>query len=71
MAKSLGYCVDKRLFVHSLLEQERVSFKQIGMTGFSGVFQVNMMLPDFSALGQAVSHGTGGVRRIPDSEENG
>ena len=58
MAKSLGYCVDKRLFVHSLLEQERVSFKQIGMTGFSGVFQVNMMLPDFAALGKAVSHGT-------------
>lgn len=71
MAKSLGYCVDKWLFVHSLLEQERVSFKQIGMTGFSGVFQVNMMLPDFSALGKAVSHGNGVVLRIPDSEENG
>lgn len=71
MAKSLGYFVEKRIFVHSFLEQEKVSFKQIGMTGFSGVFQVNMMFPDFAALGKAVSHGNGVVLRIPDSEING
>ncbi len=71
MTKSLGYFVEKRLFVHSFLEQEKVSFKQIGMSAFSGVFQANIILPDFVALGKAVSHGNGVILRIPDSEENG
>jgi len=71
MAKSLGYFVEKRIFAHSFLEMEKVSFKQISMTGFSGVFQMNMIFPDFAALGKAVSHGNGVVLRIPDSEVNG
>jgi len=63
MCKSLDYVVTSKLYVHSLLDNERVVFKGIPIMGFTGEFKVNFRIPDFFGLGKGVSQGFGVVRK--------
>jgi len=62
MCKSLEYVVDRKLYVHSRLDEERVEYKDIPLLGFTGEFRVNFKIPDFLGLGKGVSQGFGVVK---------
>lgn len=64
MCKGLGIIVNTRLNVHSHLNEERIEFKGIPITGFTGEFTVNFRIPDFFGIGKNVSHGYGTVKKI-------
>lgn len=68
MCKGLGIIVNTRLNVHSHLNEERIEFKGIPFTGFTGEFSVNFRIPDFFGIGKNASHGFGTVRRIKENE---
>ncbi|ODS36716.1 MAG: hypothetical protein A7315_04615 [Candidatus Altiarchaeales archaeon WOR_SM1_79] len=63
MCKGLDYVVDRKLYVHSLLNEEIVRYKGMEMTGFKGEFKVNFKLPDLLGLGKGVSQGFGVVKK--------
>ena len=62
MCKGLGIVVEKRLYVHSLIEPEKVEYKNIPLLGFKGEFKVNFLIPDFFGLGKGTSQGFGVVK---------
>lgn len=62
MCKGLDYVVTRKLYVHSLLYDERVEYKAIPLIGFVGEFKVNFMIPDFFGLGKGVSQGFGVIK---------
>lgn len=64
MCKGLGIIVNRKLYVHSRLEDEIVDFKGIPMNGFKGEFTVNFQIPDFFGLGKGVSQGFGTVKEV-------
>lgn len=64
MCKGLGIIVNVKLNVRSHLNEERIEFKGIHFTGFSGEFAVNFMIPDFFGIGKSASNGYGTVKRI-------
>lgn len=64
LCKGLGIIVNRKIYVHSKLENEMIDFKGIPMAGFSGEFTVNFELPDFFGLGKGVSQGFGTIKRI-------
>ena len=70
MCKGLGIIVNSRLNVHSHLNEERIEFKGIPFTGFTGEFTVNFMIPDFFGIGKNASHGYGTIKEIPCSNSN-
>lgn len=67
MCKGLGIIVNKKIYVHSYLEEEMVDFKGIPMNGFKGEFTVNFQIPDFFGLGKGVSQGFGTVKGVKDA----
>lgn len=68
MCKGLGIIVNTRLNVHSRLKEERIEFKGIPLTGFTGEFMVNFTIPDFFGIGKNTSHGFGTVRRVKEND---
>ena len=66
MAKGLSVTIDHRLEVRTHLDQVPVTYKGVGMTGFSGTFLVNLQIPDFLGIGKGVSQGFGTIRRVPE-----
>ncbi|MDP3566382.1 CRISPR-associated endonuclease Cas6 [Sediminibacterium sp.] len=64
MCKSLGIIVNRKLYVHSHLDEEKVVFKGVPMIGFTGEFTVNFQIPDFFGLGKGVSVGFGTVKAL-------
>jgi hypothetical protein len=64
MCKGLGIIVNVRLNVRSHLNEEKIEFKGIPFTGFTGEFTVNFRIPDFFGIGKNVSHGYGTIRKI-------
>lgn len=62
MCKSLDYVVDRKLYVHSRLDDETVYFKGVPTIGFTGEFRVNFRIPDFFGLGKGVSQGFGTLK---------
>jgi hypothetical protein len=62
MCKGLDYVVDRKLYVHSRLDDEKVEFKGVPMIGFTGEFRVNFRIPEFFGLGKGVSQGFGVVK---------
>lgn len=62
LCKGLGIIVNRKLYVQSHLEEEKVDFKGIPMVGFTGEFTVNFQLGDFFGLGKGVSQGFGTVK---------
>ena len=71
MAKGLEYVVTSEIKVKTHLKPAAVpvKIKGVGMTGFSGEFEVNFNLPDYIGLGKSVSRGFGTVKRIAQSEK--
>jgi len=68
MCKGLGIIVNRKIYVHSHLEEEKIDFKGIYMTGFNGEFTVNFQIPDFFGLGKGVSQGFGAVKGVKDAD---
>jgi len=62
MCKSLDYVVTMKLYVHSRLDDEVVSYNGISLIGFTGEFKVNFKIPDFFGLGKGVSQGFGVIK---------
>ena len=62
MCKSLDYVVNQKLYVHSRLDDETVTFKGVSVIGFTGEFRVNFQIPDFFGLGKGVSQGFGVIK---------
>lgn len=69
MCKGLGIIVNTRLHVHSRLSEERIEFKGISFTGFTGEFTVNFRIPDFFGIGKNASHGFGTIKMITCSRK--
>lgn len=68
MCKGLGVIVNRRLVVNSHLRPERVVFKGLEVSGFSGKFRVNFLIPDFFGLGKGVSQGNGTIKEVQDAD---
>ena len=64
MAKGLGMVVDHRIYTHSRVDEERIRFKGVEMTGFTGEFRVNFAMPDYMGIGKGTSQGFGTVRAV-------
>jgi hypothetical protein len=64
LCKSLDYVVTRKLYVHSRLDDEEVTFKGVPVIGFTGEFRVNFKIPDFFGLGKGVSQGFGVVKNV-------
>ena len=62
MCKSLDLVVDRKLYVHSRLDDEQVEYKGVPVIGFTGEFRVNFQIPEFFGLGKGVSQGFGVVK---------
>jgi hypothetical protein len=62
MCKGLDYVVDRKLYVHSRLDDEKVEYKGVPLIGFTGEFRVNFRIPEFFGLGKGVSQGFGVVK---------
>jgi hypothetical protein len=62
MCKGLDYVVDRKLYVHSRLDDEEVEYKGVPVIGFTGEFRVNFRIPEFFGLGKGVSHDFGVVK---------
>jgi len=61
MCKGLNFMVDRRLCVHSHLENVNAMYKGVTHIGFMGEFRVNFKIPDFLGIGKGVSQGFGSV----------
>lgn len=62
MSKGLDFVVDRKLYVHSYLNDDMVRYKGMDLIGFTGEFRVNFKIPDFFGLGKGVSQGFGAVK---------
>lgn len=69
MCKGLDYLVIGNLYAHSLLEQNKVSYKAIPYIGFTGEFKINFKIPDYIGIGKGTSHGFGTVKRIENDRK--
>jgi len=66
MSKYLDYRLSKDQIIktdHKLTEK-KVNLKGKSMTGFSGIFKTNFLIPDYLGIGKSVSRGFGMVRRV-------
>ncbi|MCT4507860.1 MAG: CRISPR-associated endonuclease Cas6 [Tepidibacter sp.] len=63
ISKSLGYTVDKQVYVWINLKEVDIKLKNIKMKGFKGSFKVNFDIPDYWGLGKSVSKGYGSIKR--------
>lgn len=64
MCKGLGIIINRKIYLQSLLEEEKIVFKGIHMVGFTGEFTVNFQIPDFFGLGKGVSQGFGTIKSM-------
>ncbi len=64
MSKHLKYNVPTTIEVDLELYPLKVSFKDISMIGFKGIFETNFLVPDYMGIGKAVSHGFGIVKKL-------
>lgn len=64
MSKSLGYTVPDRIVVSADTRLRLAKLKGMEMSGFTGFFAANFLIPDFLGLGKSVSRGFGTVQKI-------
>ncbi len=62
--KFAQYRVKEKLMVKVKLHEVRVKLKGELLTGFSGEFTVNILLPDYIGLGKSTSRGYGMIKRL-------
>lgn len=68
MCKGLGVIANRRLEAHSRLDIQQVKFKGVPVTGFTGEFRLNFLVPDFFGLGKGVSQGYGTLKEVKDAD---
>ena len=66
MSKYLDYRLseDQKIKTEHKLKEKKVNLKGKIMTGFSGIFKTNFLIPDYLGIGKSVSRGFGAVRRV-------
>ncbi len=66
MSKYLDYRLskDQKIKTDHKLKEKKVNLKGKTMTGFSGIFKTNFLIPDYLGIGKSVSRGFGAVRRV-------
>ncbi len=67
MSKHLGYDVPDTIQVDIEVYPLKVSYKDVPMVGFKGIFEVNFLIPDYLGIGKAVSHGFGTVKKTSNN----
>jgi len=68
MCKGLGIIVNRKLYVHSLLNFQKIEYKGLDFLGFTGEFKVNFKIPDFFGLGKGVSQGFGTIKEVENAD---
>jgi len=68
MCKGLGIIVNRKLYVHSLLDSQKIEYKGLNFLGFTGEFKVNFKIPDFWGLGKGVSQGFGTIKEVENAD---
>ena len=63
MSKHLGYNVPDTIHVDIELSSIKVSYKEVPLVGFKGIFEANFLIPDYLGVGKGVSHGYGTVKK--------
>lgn len=64
ISKYLGYTVPFEIKVNTELYPIKVTYKNIDMIGFKGIFETNFVIPDYMGIGRKVSHGYGTVKKM-------
>lgn len=66
MSKNLGIWLEKdqQIYADIRVEETPVKLKGKSMSGFTGFFKTNFLIPDGLGIGKSVSRGFGTVRRI-------
>lgn len=64
LSKALGYTVPERIIVSADTRLRLIKLKGMAMTGFTGFFAANFLIPDLLGLGKSVSRGFGTVQQI-------
>lgn len=62
--KEMDIFVETRLQARASLTQKQTLFKNNKMIAFGGMFEINVLLPDWIGLGKQVSRGFGTIRRV-------
>jgi hypothetical protein len=55
---------DQKIKIDIKLKEIKVNLKGKSMTGFSGIFKTNFLIPDYLGIGKSVSRGFGAVKKI-------
>lgn len=63
MSKHLEYNVPGTIQADIELSATKVSYKDVPLIGFKGIFEVNFLIPEYLGIGKAVSHGFGAVKK--------
>jgi hypothetical protein len=66
MSKYLDYWLeqDQKVTANLQVKEKAVNLKAKPMIGFTGIFKINFIIPDYLGIGKSVSRGFGAVRRI-------
>ncbi|MDZ7377082.1 MAG: CRISPR-associated endonuclease Cas6 [candidate division KSB1 bacterium] len=64
LAKALGYTVPGQIKVSADTRLRLIKLKGLPMSGFTGFFATNFLIPDLLGLGKSVSRGFGTVQQI-------
>jgi len=64
LSKALGYTVPGRIVVSADTRLRLIKLKGMDMSGFTGFFAANFLIPDLLGLGKSVSRGFGTVQQI-------
>ncbi len=64
LSKALGYTVPGRILVSADTRLRLTKLKGLELSGFSGFFATNFLIPDLLGLGKSVSRGFGTVQQI-------
>lgn len=64
LSKALGYTVPGRILVSADTRLRLIKLKGLDMSGFTGFFAANFLIPDLIGLGKSASRGFGTVQQI-------
>ena len=62
--KGMDHFVQERIEVTARFKEKQTRFKSTVMLAFEGVFEANVLLPDYIGLGKQVARGFGTIRKL-------
>lgn len=68
MCKGLGIIANYKIHAKTYLNEEKVKYKSVYLTGFKGEFITNFKLPPLYGLGKGTSHGYGTIIPVDEYE---